>query len=723
MSEVQLRVEDARQRDVYRGIARIDQQTMQKLGISAGDVIEIVGKRTTAAIAWPAYSEDQNREIIRIDGFTRKNAGVAMHELVVVRPAKVTNAVTVVLAPIDMKLNVDEDFTNFVKNRLMERTFVEGDTTLVMMLGHAIPFRVTKSRPHGIVRIGHGTTVQIMAEPAPETKGVPRTTYEDIGGLHEEIQRIREMVELPLRHPELFQRLGIEPPKGVLLHGPPGCGKTLLARAVANESEANFYSINGPEIMSKFYGESEARLREMFQQAQKNAPSIIFIDELDAIAPKREEVTGEVERRVVAQLLALMDGLSGRGYLIVIGATNRPEALDPALRRPGRFDREIEIGVPDKTGRYEIMQIHTRGMPLKEDVDLKKLSKMTHGYTGADLSALSRETAMKALRRYLPEINLEDERIPPSVLEKMEVRMEDFLAAYREITPTAMREVYIEVPSVRWTEVGGLADIKEDLKEAVEWPLKNPEVFTKMGIRPPKGIMLYGPPGCGKTLLARAVATESEANFITIKGPEVFSKWVGESEKAIREVFRKARMASPAVIFFDEFDSLVPGRGMGYADSGVTERVISQLLTEMDGLVSLEDVVIIAATNRPDIIDPAILRPGRFDRLIYVPEPDNESRLAIFKIYTKNMPLSNDVDLAQLVLLSKKYSGADIEALCREAGLNALRRDIEAKEVNASDFRKATEKIAPSIMPNMETWYKGFMKNIRQLKKPTTPVA
>jgi len=723
MSEVQLRVEDARQRDVYRGIARIDQQTMQKLGISAGDVIEIVGKRNTAAIAWPAYSEDQNREIIRIDGFTRKNAGVAMHELVVIRPAKVTNATTVVLAPIDMKLNVDDDFTNFVKNRLMERTFVEGDTTLVMMLGHAIPFRVTKSRPHGIVRIGHGTTVQIMAEPAPETKGVPRTTYEDIGGLHEEIQRIREMVELPLRHPELFQRLGIEPPKGVLLHGPPGCGKTLLARAVANESEANFYSINGPEIMSKFYGESEARLREMFQQAQKNAPSIIFIDELDAIAPKREEVTGEVERRVVAQLLALMDGLSGRGYLIVIGATNRPEALDPALRRPGRFDREIEIGVPDKKGRYEIMQIHTRGMPLKEDVDLKKISKMTHGYTGADLSSLGRETAMKALRRYLPEINLEDERIPPSVLEKMEVRMEDFLAAYREITPTAMREVYIEVPTVRWTEVGGLAEVKEDLKEAVEWPLKNPGVFTRMGIRPPKGIMLYGPPGCGKTLLARAIATESEANFITIKGPEVFSKWVGESEKAIREVFRKARMASPAVIFFDEFDSLVPGRGMGYADSGVTERVISQLLTELDGLVSLEDVVIIAATNRPDIVDPAILRPGRFDRLIYVPEPDNDSRLAIFKIYTKGMPLAKDVNLSQLVMLTKKYSGADIEALCREAGLIALRTDIKAKEVNNSDFRKAAEKIGPSIMPNMETWYKGFMKNIRQLKKPTTPVA
>ena len=723
MSEVQLRVEDARQRDVYRGIARIDQQTMQKLGISAGDVIEIVGKRNTAAIAWPAYSEDQNREIIRIDGFTRKNAGVAMHELVVIKPAQVTNATTVVLAPIDMKLNVDDDFTNFVKNRLMERTFVEGDTTLVMMLGHAIPFRVTKSRPHGIVRINHSTNVQILAEPAPEAKGVPRTTYEDIGGLHEEIQRIREMVELPLRHPELFQRLGIEPPKGVLLHGPPGCGKTLLARAVANESEANFYSINGPEIMSKFYGESEARLREMFQQAQKNAPSIIFIDELDAIAPKREEVTGEVERRVVAQLLALMDGLSGRGYLIVIGATNRPEALDPALRRPGRFDREIEIGVPDQKGRFEVLQIHTRGMPLKDDVDLNKLAKMSHGYTGADLSSLGRETAMKALRRYLPEINLEEERIPPSVLEKLEVRMEDFLNAYREITPTAMREVYIEVPTVHWSDIGGLADVKQELIEAVEWPLKTPEAFTRIGIRPPKGILLYGPPGCGKTLLARAVATESEANFITIKGPEVFSKWVGESEKAIREVFRKARMASPTVIFFDEFDSLVPGRGMGYTDSGVTERVISQLLTEMDGLVSLEDVVIIAATNRPDIVDPAILRPGRFDRMIYVPEPDKDSRTEIFKIYTKNMPLAKDVDLSILITMTKKYSGADIEALCREAGLNAMRRDINAKEVTTDDFKKAIEKIGPSIMPNMEAWYRGFMKDIRQLKKPTTPVA
>lgn len=723
MSEIQLRVGDARQRDVGRGIARIDQKTMQKLGLSAGDVIEIAGKRTTSAIAWPAYSEDQDRDIIRIDGFTRKNAGIAINEYVIVRPGKVKDALSVVLSPVDMRLNVDEDFTSFVKNRLMDRTFVEGDTTLVMMLGHAIPFTVTKTRPHGIVRIVPGTGLQILSEPAPEAKGVPRTTYEDIGGLHEEIQRIREMVELPLRHPEIFQRLGIEPPKGVLLHGPPGCGKTLLARAVASESEANFFSINGPEIMSKFYGESEARLREIFQQAQQNAPSIIFIDELDAIAPKREEVTGEVERRVVAQLLALMDGLGGRGNVIVIGATNRPGALDPALRRPGRFDREVEIGVPDKQGRNEILQIHTRGMPLAPDVDLKKLRDMTHGYTGADLASLARETAMKALRRYLPEINLEEERIPPSVLEKMEIRMEDFVNAYKEITPTAMREVYIEVPTIHWADIGGLEEVKQELREAVEWPIKNPEVFSRMGIRAPKGNLLFGPPGCGKTLLARAVATESEANFITIKGPEVFSKWVGESEKAIREVFRKARMAAPAVIFFDEFDSLVPRRGMGYADSGVSERVISQLLTEMDGVMTLEDVVIIAATNRPDIVDPAVLRPGRFDRLIYVPEPDEKARLEIFKLYTQGMPLTKDVDIAELARTTKSYSGADIEALCREAAMYALRKDMTSKEVTFGDFQKAMEKIGPSVSPDMETWYKSFMKQIRRVQKPTTPVA
>ena len=731
MSEVQLRVGDARQRDVGRGIARIDQRTMQKLGISAGDVIEIINKRTTSAIAWPAYSEDQNRDIIRIDGFTRKNSGVAINEYVVVRPAKVKTALSITLAPVDMRLNVDEDFTNFVKNRLMERTLVEGDTTLVMMLGHAIPFTVSKNRPHGIIKVTAETRLTILNEPAPEGKGLPRTTYEDIGGLHEEIQRVREMVELPLRHPELFQRLGIEPPKGVLLHGPPGCGKTLLARAVANESEANFYSINGPEIMSKFYGESEARLREIFQQAQQNAPSIIFVDELDAIAPKREEVTGEVERRVVAQLLALMDGLSGRGNVIVIGATNRPGALDPALRRPGRFDREIEIGVPDRKGRYEVLQIHTRGMPLVpykegekgEGVNLDRLADMTHGYTGADLSALGRETAMKALRRYLPQINLEEERIPPAVLEKMEVQMSDFDNAYKEITPTAMREVYIEVPTVHWDDVGGLEDVKQHLIEAVEWPLKSPEMFTKLGIRPPKGILLYGPPGCGKTLLARAVATESEANFISIKGPEVFSKWVGESEKAIREIFRKARMAEPSVVFLDEIDSITPRRGMGMSDSGVSERVISQLLTEMDGIVTLQDIVVIAATNRPDMVDSAVLRPGRFDRLIYVPEPDDKGRLQIFKIYTKGMPINKDVDLNQLTIMTKYYGGADIESLCREAAMHALRRDVNSQEVTMKDFLDALKEMGPSVTPDMEKWYKSFMQQVRQVQKPATPVA
>ncbi|OYT50094.1 AAA family ATPase [Candidatus Bathyarchaeota archaeon ex4484_231] len=723
MNEVQLRVGDAKQRDVARGIARIDQKTMEKLQVSAGDVIEIIGKKKTSAIAWPAYSEDQGREIIRIDGFTRKNAGVSINEYVTVRRAEVKDAMSIVLAPIDMRLNVDEDFTNFVKNRLMERTFIEGDTTLVMMLGHPVQFSVMKTRPHGIVRLTYDTKLQILTEPAPEAKGVPRTTYEDIGGLKEEIQRLREMVELPMRHPEIFQRLGIDPPKGVLLHGPPGCGKTLLARAVANESDANFFSINGPEIMSKFYGESEARLREMFQQAEKNAPAIIFIDELDAIAPKREEVTGEVERRVVAQLLALLDGLTSRGNVIVIGATNRPNALDPALRRPGRFDREIEIGIPDKQGRYEILQIHTRGMPLAKDVDLKKLAEITHGYTGADLAALGRETAMKALRRYLPEIDLEAERIPPSVLEKMEVTMADFMNAFKEITPTAMREVAIEVPTVHWDDVGDLEEVKQDLKESVELPLKNPQVFQRMGINPPKGILLFGPPGCGKTLLARAVATESEANFIAIKGPEVFSKWVGESEKAIREVFRKARMSSPAVVFFDEIDSLVPRRGSGFGDSGVTDRVISQLLTEIDGIASLQDIVILAATNRPDIVDPAVLRPGRFDRLIYVPEPDEKGRQRIFEIHTKGMPLAKDVDLKELARMTKGYSGADIESLCREAAMIAIRRDINSKQVTFADFRQALKKIGPSISPDMENWYKGFMRQIRKAQKPAPLVA
>src|SRR2546426_337593 len=627
--EAQLRVADAKQRDVGHGKVRIDNETMQKLAITAGDFIDVHGKRTTVAIAWPAYAEDQGQEIVRMDGLLRRNAGVALNEYVTIKKAEVKDSQTIVFAPTDVRLSVDEEFVGFVKRRFMDMPFVEGDMTLLSIFGSAVPLIATRTRPHGPVKITESTVVQVMSEPTPEKKGIPIVTYEDIGGLHSEIQRIREMVELPLRHPELFQRLGIEPPKGVFLYGPPGCGKT-----------------------------------------------------------------------------------------IVIGATNRPNAIDPALRRPGRFDREIEIGVPDKMGRYEVLQIHTRTMPLAPDVGLPRLSDICHGYTGADISALCREAAMKALRRYLPEINLEEERVPSGILEKMEVNLEDFMNAYREITPTAMREVYIEVPTVHWSDVGGLTEVKQQLQEAVEWPLKKPEVFKRVGIRAPKGILLFGPPGCGKTMLARSVATESEANFISIKGPELFSKWVGESEKAIREVFRKGRTAAPSIIFFDELDSVVPRRGTGFGDSGVSERVISQLLTELDGIESLENVVVIGATNRPDIIDPAILRPGRFDRLIFVPAPDHATRMQILKIHCTNMPLSQDVDLDHVASQTGGYSGADLEAVVREAGLVSLRRDIESKNVTREDFRDALERIKPSVTPDMENWYQGFGKRFKKERAP-----
>jgi len=719
--EVQLRVAEARDRDVGYGIARISQKAMRALGLSTGDVIEIIGRRRTAARVWRAFQDDRDEDIIRIDGITRENAGVSLNDYVIVRKADVKDAVSVTIAPTDVRFRVVERGTeDLVRDRLVNRPLVEGDIVRVPFAYRPLTFTVVRTRPKGIVRVTYRTRLKILPEPVEGIR-VPRVTYEDIGDLEEAIQKIREMVELPLRHPELFQRLGIEPPKGVLLYGPPGCGKTLLARAVSNESDAAFYAINGPEIMSKYYGESEARLREIFEKAEKNAPAIIFIDELDAIAPKREEVTGEVERRVVAQLLALMDGLKGRGQVIVIGATNRINAIDPALRRPGRFDREIEIGVPDRQGRLEILQIHTRGMPLADDVDLEKLADITHGYTGADLAALCREAAMKALRRYLPEIDLEQERIPVEVLKKMEVRMEDFMNAYKEITPTAIREVYIEIPRVRWSDIGGLEDVKQELREAVEWPLKYPDRFKKLGIKPPKGVLLYGPPGCGKTLLAKAVATESEANFIAVRGPELMSKWVGETERGIREVFRKARTAAPAVVFFDEIDALVPRRGLGYADSGVTERAVSQLLTELDGIAVLEDVVVIGATNRPDILDPAVLRPGRFDRLIYVPPPDEKARLEIFKIHTRGMPLAEDVDLERLAKITQGYSGADIEAVCREAAMNALRRDIKAEKVTWADFEEALKKVGPSITPDVEKWYREFAQRFRKVQKTPMP--
>jgi len=722
LSSVQLKVAEAKQqRDVGRSIARMDSETMKTLGVTVGDVVEVVGKKSTAAKAWPAYPEDQGLSLLRIDGFIRKNCNVSINEFVQVKKAEAEYAAVIKLAPVDIRISVDNDFIRFVKDRLIDRPATRGDTLLIMMLGHSVPFMVVNTRPAGIVKISPTTEIQILSEPVPEMEMPSRTTYEDIGGLNEEIRRIREMVELPLRHPEIFQRLGIDPPKGVLLHGPPGCGKTLLARAVANESDANFYAINGPEIMSKFYGESEGRLRKMFEDAEKNAPSILFIDEIDAIAPKRSEVTGEVERRVVAQLLACMDGLKSRGHIIIIGATNRPDAIDEALRRPGRFDREIEIATPGREGRLEIMQIHTRGMPLAEDVSLPKVSEITHGYTGADLEALSREAAMKALRRYLPQIDLEQKRIPHEVLDQMVVTTEDMMGAFREVTPTAMREVYIETPNVHWDEVGGLEEVKQALKEAVEWPLKNPERFTRLGIQPPKGILLHGPPGCGKTLLARAVATESEANFISIRGPEIFSKWVGESEKAIRETFRKARMAAPSIIFFDEFDALVPARGSA-GDNRVSERVISQLLTEIDGLMSLQNIVVIAATNRPDIIDPAILRPGRFDRRVYIPPPDSEARLRILQIKTKEMPLEK-VKVEDLAKKMQGYSGADIDAVCREAAINALRRDVDTQKVTGADFEKVMADIVPSITPEMEKWYQDTNKRIRDQQKPPMDIA
>ncbi|RLE58543.1 MAG: AAA family ATPase, partial [Thermoprotei archaeon] len=659
VEEIELKVLEVRQHEVGRGRVRIDEEAMAKLGISAGDVVEIEGKRKTVAVAWPGYAEDRGKGIIRMDGWTRKNAGVSIGERVKVRKADVKPATLIRLAPVTMTLAIDDNFVAYVKKRLLDRPVIEGDIIQVPVLGQVIHFTVINVKPRGPVIITDKTHLKILERPV-ELGRIPRITYDDVGDLEEAKQKIREMVELPLKHPELFKRLGIDPPKGILLYGPPGTGKTLLAKAVANETDAYFIAINGPEIMSKFYGESEQRLREIFEEAKEHAPAIIFIDEIDAIAPKREEVTGEVEKRVVAQLLALMDGLEARGDVIVIGATNRPNAIDPALRRPGRFDREIEIGVPDKRGRLEILKVHTRNMPLAEDVDLKKLAEITHGYVGADIAALCREAAMKALRRILPQIDLEKEEIPVEVLESIKVTMDDFMNAYREITPSALREIEVEVPAVRWDDIGGLDDVKQQLREAVEWPLKHPEAYERIGIAPPKGILLYGPPGVGKTLLAKAVATESEANFVSIKGPEIFSKWVGESERAIRELFRKARQVAPSVVFIDEIDSIAPMRGLLTADSGVTERVVSQLLTELDGLERLEGVVVIAATNRPDIIDPALLRPGRFDRVIYVPPPDEKARLEILKVHTRKMPLAPDVNLEEIAKKTQGYTGADL---------------------------------------------------------------
>jgi len=718
-----LRVAEAPQSDVGLGRARVDTKTRVALGVDVGEIIEIVGKKSTAAKLFRVMQEDEGKGIIRIDGLVRRNVGVSLGDKVEVRKAEVFPAERVTIAPIiseGHKISFGQGIENFVKRGLLKRPVNKGDVVIVpgiALMGGALPFMVIKTQPKGIVQIHDDSIIEMKEEPVREGEVLtPTVTYEDIGGLKEELMKVREMIELPLKHAELFERLGIDPPKGVLLYGPPGTGKTLIAKAVANEAGANFYSIQGPEIMSKYYGQSEERLREKFEEAQKNAPSVLFIDELDSIAPKREEVTGEVERRVVAQLLTLMDGLSGRGQVIVIGATNRDEAIDPALRRPGRFDREIEIGVPDRDGREEILLIHTRGMPIEGAEEdraalLAYLANVTHGFVGADLAALAREAAMKTLRRHLPELDLE-KPIPPETLEKMRVTPDDFKQALKEVEPSAMREVLVEIPRVAWTDVGGLEDIKLKMREAVEMPLKDPESFRRMGIRPPRGILLSGPPGSGKTLLAKAVATESEANFISIKGPEVMSKWVGESEKAVRMIFKKAKQVAPCIVFLDELDAIAHRRGMDN-DSGVSERVVNQLLTSMDGLESLEGVVVIGATNRPDMIDPALLRSGRFDRILLVPAPDKAARLEILKVHTKTMPLDG-VDLEELAVELDGYTGADIEGLCREAAMIALRENRKAKKVSMTHFQEALKSVRPSLDEDTVKFYEEVGKRLER---------
>jgi transitional endoplasmic reticulum ATPase len=713
--QVQLKVLEAYTRDVGRGVARIDYDAMDALDASTGDVIEIKGKRRTVAKCLPLYPSDEGRGIVRIDGLIRNNAGVAIGDMVVVKKVKAPPAEKVVVAPLEAVPPIDE---RYLADALESVPVTKGDNVMIPYFGGRLTFQVVGLSPAAEAALITQRTVFVISEKGEALRGVPQVTYEDIGGLKDEIQKVREMIELPLRHPEIFEKLGVEAPKGVLLYGPPGTGKTLLAKAVATESNAHFIPISGPEIMSKFYGESEARLREIFKEAKEKAPTIIFIDEIDSIAPKREEVTGEVERRVVSQLLSLMDGLEARGKVIVIAATNRPNAIDPALRRPGRFDREIEIKVPDKKGRYEILQIHTRHMPLTPDVDLERLASVTHGFVGADTEYLCKEAAMKTLRRMLPVLKLGEERLSPEVLDKLIVTMSDFEEALKDVMPSAMREVYLETPDVKWADIGGLEEVKKELQEAVEWPLKFPDLYKAIGYNMPKGVMLFGPSGTGKTLLAKAVATESEANFISIRGPELLSKWVGESERGVREVFRRARQAAPCVIFFDEIDALAPTRGMG-GDSMVTERVVSQLLTELDGIQSLHGVVVLAATNRIDMVDPALVRPGRFDKTIGIPLPNKEARAQILSINLEGKQKDKDVVLDRLVEMTEGFSGADVAALVNTA-VSIVLQDYVAKYPKPEDA-KAHIKEAIVTMDH----FKEAVKKVRTSRdsKPMEKVA
>ncbi len=743
---LKLKVAEAMQDDVNKGIVRVDSSFMKEIDVKVGSFVEIEGERKSVCIVDRALPGDIGLNIIRMDGLSRRNAKTGIGEIVKIRKTDIKEAKKVTIAPAREGIMIKANPIIF-KNGLLGRAVAKND---IVALGGTrsrkerirqnpnfadfgsilnntfsgfglgdLKFIVTNVDPKNeYALITENTDVIFNPEPASaEEEKVIDISYEDIGGLEDEVSKVREMIELPLKHPQIFQRLGVEPPKGVLLHGPPGTGKTLLAKAVANETNSHFILINGPEIMSKFYGESEANLRKKFDEAEKNAPSIIFIDEIDAIASKREEVKGEVERRVVAQLLATMDGLKSRGRVVVIAATNMPNSLDPALRRPGRFDREIELGVPDKAGRKKIIKIHTRNMPLAKKVNLDKIAEVTHGFVGADLEALAKEAAMIVMRRLLPELRKlkEGEVLSDSVLNNLLITQEDFVNALKVVRPSAMREVLIEVPNIKWDDIGGLEDVKQELIEAVEWPLKHKDAFERLGVKPPKGVLLYGPPGTGKTLLAKAIANETEANFISIKGPELLSKWIGESEKAIRQIFEKARQASPVIIFFDEIDSLVPRRG-SQDNSKVTERVVNQILTEMDGLQELNDVIVVGATNRPDIIDTALLRPGRFDRIVLVGVPDKASRKKIFEVHTSGMALAKDIKINELVDLTENYVGADIESVCREAAMLALRKDIKTEEVAMEFFKEALKKVRPSVNKEIEDAYKELKAQFSQAK-------
>jgi transitional endoplasmic reticulum ATPase len=707
----QLKVLEAYARDVGRGIARIDYDAIKSSDLSSGDVIEIRGKRRTVAKCLPLYPADQGKYVIRIDGLMRSNAGVGIGENIRIKKIKALLAEKVVVAPMEIVPPMEE---KYLADSLESTPLIKGDNIMVPYFGGRINFQVIGVTPAADAVLVTADTKFVIAEKDAALRGMPRVSYEDIGGLRDETQRVREMIELPLRHPEIFEKLGIEAPKGVLLYGPPGTGKTMLAKAVSSESEAHFITISGPEIMSKFYGESEARLREIFKEAKDQAPSIIFIDEIDSIAPKREEVTGEVERRVVSQLLSLMDGLQGRGKVIVIAATNRQNALDPALRRPGRFDREIEIKVPDKKGRLEILQIHTRSMPLDSDVDQGKLAAVSHGFVGADLEYLCKEAAMKCLRRLLPDLNMEDEKLSRETLDKLIITHNDFEQALKDVTPSAMREVYLESPDVKWQDIGGLDSVKRELQEAVEWPLKYQDLYAAIGHTVPKGILLHGPSGTGKTMLAKAVATESEANFISVKGPELVSKWIGESERGIREIFRRARQAAPCVIFLDEMDSIAPKRGFQIGGSG-TERMLSQILTEIDGISEIKGVVVLGATNRPDMIDTALLRPGRFDMILLVPNPDFETRLKILEISARGKPIGKDVDLRRIAdKTSEGFSGAETAAIVNTAVSLVLHEYLSRYPTPEEASKHATEAYITMLH------FEGAVKKIRA-QKDTRP--